>query len=211
MIAAGIRHLACLRLQVIATQLDLTRDAQKDGEDHLVAVETVRAMIKRLFTLDDPAERRKELLAHEKASTKPDDLAAARIEAQETVLRRMQMERNLTAMALVLQLIRFEKGRWPASLDEIVKELPAAPVDWWGPQGYVLIEHGRPDGLHRLLVYSRHNTSETGLLVYPTGEPQFGYYNSGTLGMKGAAVAGQFRDVSIWEPGNRPAGLQQLK
>ena len=211
MVADGIRLMVCLRLQVIATQLDLTRDAQKEGEDHLVSVETVRSLIKQLFTLDDPAERRKALLAHEKASTKPDDLGAAHVEAEEMVLRRMQMERNLTAMSLACQLIRSDKGRWPTSLEEIVKELPEAPADWWGPHGYVLIEHGRPDGSHRPLVYSRHGTSDTGLLLYPTGEPQFSYYNSGTLGTKGTPVAGQFRDVSLWEPGNRPAGLQPLK
>jgi hypothetical protein len=212
LVGAGISGLACARLQVIATELSLTGDAQKPDEDRLVPVETLRALIKQLFTPGDPVERRmKELIGNEKAIFGAYEGAPEATEQVERTLRRMQMERNLTAMSLACQLIRFDKGRWASSLEEITAELPAAPADWWGPQGYVLIKHGRPDGSHRPLVYSRHGTSDSGLLLYPSGGPQFGYYNSGTLGMKDAAVAGQFRDVSLWEPGNQPAGLRPLK
>jgi hypothetical protein len=210
-VAFGIRALVLTRLQVIATELDLTRERQqKDdaGGAQLVPVETVRSLIKQLFTLDDPTTRAKDLIEHEKAVDEkyevPPDL-----EQLNRFLRLDQMERNLTAMSLACQIVRFDKGHWPASLDELVAELPAAPADAWGPMGYALVQHARPDGSHRPVVYSRYGVGETGTLFYPTGWPQFGYYNAN--GVKNAPVAGQFRDVSLWAPGNRPAGVQQLR
>ena len=211
MVAAGIRQIAHARLQVIATELRLTSDAQKDDAGELVPVETVRALIKQLFTLDDPDERMKDLIDHEHALAKPFETEREYFERAKLQLRRGQMERNLTAMSLACQVIRFEKGHWPASLEEALIELPAVPTDAWGPQRYVMIKNGRPDGSHRPVVYSRHGAGERGMLFYPTGGPAFGYYNSGRFGAKDIPVEGQFRDVSLWDGGNQPAGLKQLK
>jgi hypothetical protein len=210
MVAVGIRQLACARLQVIATELRITREAQKDDAGELIPVETVRALIKQLFTLEDPAERAKELDDHEKAVVKP-QFGPEYLERTKLVLRRGQMEQNLTAMSLACQVIRFEKGRWPASLEEVICELPAAPKDAWGPQGYAKIKNGRPDGSHRPVVYSRYGIGERGLLFYPTGGPAYGYYNSGRFGGKDIPVEGQFRDVSLWDGGNLADGLKQFK
>ena len=211
-VAIGIRALAFERLQVIATELRLTREPpQKEDAAQLIPVETVRSLIKQFFTLDDPTLRAKDLIEHEKVLYPNVELHPETLERLNENLRRDQMERNLTAMALACQIVRFDKGHWPASLDELLPDLPAPPADAWGKMGYALIKNGRPDGSHRPVVYSRRGVGEGAALAYPSAEPKFCYYNYGSFGNTQIPIPGQFRDVSLWPPTNLPAGLKQLR
>src|SRR5207302_10023030 len=198
-VAIGIRASAFLRLQVFGTELHLTREPPpKEDAGQLVPVETIRSFIKQFFTLDDPTLRTKELIEHEKTLNDRYEIDDESLERLNKNLRRDQMERNLTAMSLACQIIRFDKGHWPASLDELVTELPAPPADAWGKMGYALLRNARPDGSHRPVVYSRYGSDEGPTLAYPTGGPQFGYYNSGLFNNADIPIPGQFRDVSLW-------------
>jgi hypothetical protein len=116
-------------------------------------------------------------------------------------------------MSLACQLVRLERSRWPASLDEVVVQLPERPRDAWGPMGYALVERGPPDGADRPLVYSRCGAAAGAKLAYPAGEPKFAYYYASPEDAeRQTAPPGQFRDVSLWAPGaGARNGLNELK
>ena len=108
---------------------------------------------------------------------------------------RIDAERGLAAMSLAAHLFRHDKGRWPASLKEMVPDdLPRVPLDPWGDGtqtlGYEVIPGGLPDGSDRPVVFSR-ATSDGGDLA-PPPTPQYGFYNHGD------DLAGQYRDVARW-------------
>ncbi|HZL36684.1 MAG TPA: hypothetical protein VFC78_15295 [Tepidisphaeraceae bacterium] len=193
LVAAGVRASALNRLEVITTQVAITSDA---GDHNRLQADAAKALVRRLFTNDDPAARLQKLLGHKnEAELKPEQKEAFR-----THLRRVQMERNLAAMSLACHLFRFEKSRWPASLDDLKAYLPAAPVDAWGPMGYVLVKGGLPDGADRPLVYSRCNSKDG--LFYRVDSPQYGFYPGDGSGRHAdqQKEGGQFRDVALWAP-----------
>ena len=116
------------------------------------------------------------------------------------------MERNFGAMTLACHIFRFEKSRWPASLDELLPYLPAAPKDAWGAMGYALVKGGLPDGSDRPLIYS-HYQSKDGML-YRIDGPQYSLYQSdGTdRPAKEQQEGGQFRDLALWAPPRNKTG-----
>lgn len=194
MISTGLRGIAFGRLEMIAPELHLTSDAKGDDPNTLPA-DTVRAMIRQLFTNEDPADRLNQMVDQERVLNPAYVIDQDTKERVERTLRRGQMERNLAAMSLACQVFQFEKSRWPASLDELLPYLPAKPTDFWGPMDYAVIKGTGPD---RPLVYSRYGAAPGQTLAYPARDAWYQYYNRGSLGIPDQPIPGQFRDVSTW-------------
>jgi hypothetical protein len=199
LVSVGLRAITMSRMQMIATGLRIQRDGGNDP--NAVSVSEVKNMIRRLFSTNtDPTPIVNELVKHEKNLNPDARLPEESVSKAALTYRRIRMEQNLMAMSLACHLFYFDKSRWPTSLDEVQGYLPAAPVDAWGPMGYVLIRGGTPDGKDRPLVYSRCD-GDGNKLAYPTREPQYSFYTNSYLGVaKNAHSPGQFRDVTLWTP-----------
>jgi hypothetical protein len=215
-VAEGVRTLALFRLAMVAPELAIANEPKSDDGANTIPAPVVRALIQRLFTNDDPTSRVDTLIDHEKtlkAQLNADwpPMEAESIERAKLVFRRGQMERNLIAMSLACQLYRADHSGWPTSLDGLLAYLPAAPKDYWGPMGYVLLRGtGAAD---RPLVYSRCKAEPGQTLAYPARDAVYLYYNQGSLGIGNQPIPGQFRDVSMWQPpkGQNVEVLRQLK
>jgi hypothetical protein len=159
-------------------------------------------LIRQLFDVNDPAPRYAEML---KRAMADGQFTTADRERVLTQIRRGQMECNLAAMSLACHLFHFDHHRWPASIEEVTANLPAAPHDAWGPMGYVLLAPGHPNPAERPLVYSHCNSKDG--LFYPTDEPQYSWYAGfGEHHLQG----GQYRDVTLWQPAHaNPAPATQ--
>jgi hypothetical protein len=207
LVGIGIRALAMDRMQVIACEIRIAREAPADG--NAITAADVQAMIKQLFTNDTDIDARVKAIAANDLALNPGMPMDPKLPAALTkVLRRDRMERNLTAMSLACRLFYFQKNRWPALLEELTTLLPAKPVDHWGAMGYVLIKGGTPKG-DRPLVYSRCNAEDGKKLEYPLTEPQFCYYHK--IDPDKRIAPGQFRDVVFWSLPKRLTELPVLK
>lgn len=190
LVALGVRMVAMNRLEVITSDVALTNDA---ADSQKLPITTAKELIRRLFTVKDPETQYADLLKRE--------LATGQVTEQTdrflTQMRRGQMECNLAAMSLACHVFRFDKGRWPASLQELTTYLPAAPRDAWGPMGYVLLDPVRPGAAERPLVYSHCNSADG--LFYNTSEPCYSW-DPGLGTGDARRHGGQFRDVTLWSP-----------
>ena len=196
LVALGVRMVAMGRLEVITADLALTSDK---ADYQKLQVSTAKELIKQLFDDKEIEPRYADLLKRETATGQ---FTTAQRDRVLTQLRRGQMECNLAATSLVCHVFRFEKGRWPASLEEVTTYLPAAPHDAWGPMGYVLLKPEKPGGAERPLVYSHCNSKDG--LFYSTSEPQYSWDPGiGTGGTR--KQGGQFRDVTLWAPAHPDA------
>lgn len=191
MVAVGVRMIAMSRLEIITSDLALTEDSV---EYQKLQTGTARELIRQLFDVQDIEPRYADLIKRERAAGQVTQAQTDRFLVQ---MRRGQMELNLAAMSLACHLFRFEKGRWPASVEELTAYLPAAPRDAWGPMGYVLLKPDKPGAIERPLVYSHCNASDG--LFYFTSEPSYSWvsgFRTGNTHKQG----GQFRDVTLWSP-----------
>jgi len=186
LVALGVRMIADHRLDVITSDVALT-----DGpaESKKLQISTAKTLVGQLFDNEDPA------LRYAKFNLAQGDHTLIQ-------LRRGQMENNLAAMSLACHVFRFEKHRWPASLEELTAYLPAVPHDAWGPMGYALVRR-QPGNAERPLVYSHCNSRDG--MFYSVSEPQYSWdpgLGSGDIRKQG----GQFRDVTLWAPANPNPG-----
>jgi RNA polymerase sigma factor (sigma-70 family) len=121
------------------------------------------------------------------------------------MFRRGDAEYDLAAMSLASHLFKFEKNRWPNSLDELIPAyLPTAIVDPWGdgkqPLGYGLVKGGLPDGSDRPLVFFRLNSSDG--LCYLVNTIYYSYYfdDGSDRPHNLQKHYGVFLDVTHWQP-----------
>jgi hypothetical protein len=175
LVGAGIEALGMYRLMIIAPGMQLTIDP---ADKSAVQVSDVRQLISELLNPRwTPSDLLKEVYGDDyKAKlVKPKDLAGQLTETFD----RIEAERTMAAMSLACQLFRFEKGHWPATLEDLAPAyLPRVPVDPWGDGkqtfGYTLIKGVLPAGLDRPLVFSRCQSADG--LAPRTDEPQYGFY-----------------------------------
>jgi hypothetical protein len=209
LVAAGCDALATCRLKEISSGVALTADA-KDAQR--LQVGEARKLIQQLFEQKAPKERINGLEGPDQAylfaSSFKGESAYKKI--WET-LNRVNAERTMAAMSLACQIFRFEKGRWPQSLDELIPAYVAkVPVDPWGKGketfGYALITGGLPDGSDRPLVYCRCNSGDG--IFYRLHRPEYDYYtDDGTKHVSSLQKhGGQFRDVARWVPATQSTG-----
>lgn len=191
MVALGVRMIAMNRLEVITSDVALTQDPV---DYQKLQVGIAKELIHQLFDVKDIEPRYADLLKREMATGQVTSKQTDRFLLQ---MRRGQMECNLAAMSLACHVFRFEKGRWPASLEELTTYLPAAPRDAWGPMGYVLLKPDKPGAAERPLVYSHCNSKDG--LFYRTEEPQYSW-DPGIGYGDARHQGGQFRDVTLWAP-----------
>ncbi|MGA2229344.1 MAG: sigma-70 family RNA polymerase sigma factor [Tepidisphaeraceae bacterium] len=200
LVGVGIKALALYDLDMITSGIILTGDS-KNTRDLQVA--DARELISDL--LDEPDVTKDYLRAMDAAySTQPQNMAPNRERATET-LKRASADQTMAAMSLACHVFKFETGRWPQTLDELVPTyLPHAVIDPWGDgkqtYGYVLVKGALPDGSDRPLVYDRYNSSDG--LHYLTNHIEFAFYvtDGSTRSMQQQKHYGQFRDVTRWEP-----------
>lgn len=196
LVAGGVDALVVSRIMVIVSGATLTADP---GNKRDFQVSDARGVIARLLVQTDPADW---TINFEGASR------ARAIES----LYRNNVERSLGAMSLACHIFKFEKGRWPNNLAELVPNyLPSVSRDPWGNPGdtlgYVLIKGGLPDGSDRPLVYSR-CLSRDGMF-FRIDEPQYDFYvdDGSDLPRNMQKQGGQFRDIARWVPNpNAPKG-----
>ena len=204
LVGAGIERLTYQRLLVITSSASLAADAGRAGA---VPVSNAKALVGDLLA---PRPAAAEVLP---AMFGPEDTSpefrAQSIESAARTLNRAAAERLMVAVALSAHVFRFEKGRWPLALAEMVPaDLPRAPLDPFGdgtqPIGYALIPAGLPDGSARPLVYTRDNSPDG--LRYRTDGPQYSSYedDGSTNPSSKQLKTGQFRDIAVWTPVNPP-------
>jgi hypothetical protein len=201
LVGAGVTALATNRLQVIASGVALTRDA---NDAQFLHVKSAQDLIAHLLDQRDPQQQLTEILGPRGTGRWNDPKVG--VERLTETLNRANAERTFAAMSLACQLFRFDKGRWPAGLDELFPDyLPRVPKDPWGDGrqtfGYALLKAALPDGGDRPLLYSRCNATDG--LRYRTDAPQYSFYNNPrTQTENGPRIlqTGQFRDVARWAP-----------
>jgi RNA polymerase sigma factor (sigma-70 family) len=189
LVGAGVRTLAMDRLEMIASGVVLTNDPQNTRD---LQAQAARALIEELLSQPAPVE------------VMPQNFAGDPAKLMET-FKRTWAEQNLAAMSLACHVFKFDQGRWPASLEDLVPlYLPQAIVDPWGDGkqalGYALIKVGLPDGSDRPVVYSRCLSADG--LEYPANRVMYGLYIDDGMHHTAAQQKhyGQFRDVTRWEP-----------
>ncbi|HEX5245061.1 MAG TPA: sigma-70 family RNA polymerase sigma factor [Tepidisphaeraceae bacterium] len=201
LVAVGVRMVAANRVEVITSDVALTDDP---ADAKKLQISTAKTLIRELFDDKDLEPRYAELFRREGANGKIDTAQKDRFLTQ---MRRGQMEYNLAAMSLACHLFRFDKHRWPSSLEEVATYLPAAPKDAWGSMGYVLVKDG-PGDAERPMVYSRCNSADG--LFYSARAPRYSWdpgLRSGTSRKQG----GQFRDVTLWSPAHPGPATRPLE
>jgi len=198
LVGVGVDALAMSRLEIIATGVVLTDDPNNTRD---LQIRTANDLIAQLLDQTNPVIRLRQLDLDLKTPMGTQPNIGKAVET----LRRVNAEQTLAAMSLACHLFKFDTGRWPNSLDELIPTyLPHAMIDPWGDGkqtiGYVLIKGGLPDGSDRPLVYTRCN-SQDGLL-YLANSYAYGFY-FGDDSDKPASQqkqGGQFRDVTHWQP-----------
>ncbi len=198
LVGIGIRGLAMDRLNVISSNIALTKDAQNTNA---VQISVARELIQQLLSENAAAETKIVVDAEEGLAKKPIEKSIVK-KLIETA-NRVDFECDAAAMSLACHLYRFDTGSWPKSLADLRGCLPAVPIDPFGdgkqPMGYVVIKAGLPDGADRPLVYSRCN-SKDGLFVLDD-EPHYSFYSGDRfLPADQQKQGGQFRDVAGWSP-----------
>jgi RNA polymerase sigma factor (sigma-70 family) len=197
-VGIGIDGLTMARLQTITATIQLT-DKSNDPNDLQVA--DAKELIATLLDQIKPMDRLSKTLNPQGSI----DFQPTQIPRAIEQMNRVNSEQSLAAISLAAQVYKFENGRWPESLEEMIpNDLPHAMVDPWGNGkqmlGYVLVKGGLPDGSDRPLVYSRCNGTDG--LYYHANELNFGiYFNDGTNHPASQLKHyGQFFDVTVWEP-----------
>jgi len=222
LVSLGIRSLGAVRYEVVASNVELTKDPG-DGKD--LQVNLARELIAQLLKHQGGKAEVDEFLRADEPDfsglvTHPDG-SKTDMKAKDWVERagetgnRVYAECDMAAMSLACHLYRFDIGHWPKSLDDLHADLPSLPIDPWGDGkqtlGYVLIKGGLPDGSDRPLVYSRCRMKD-GLFVR-TDQPTYGFYTGDGSDRPAAQQkqGGQFRDVASWVPpeGYHPAATTQ--
>jgi hypothetical protein len=200
-VGIGVSALAMYDLMLINTCVELSDDPQNARD---LQVRTARELIARLLNRQrDPRKSLADAYRAEGAIDNPSYAASDKRFLESC--NHINTEQSLAAMSLACHIFRFEKNRWPNSLDELIPNyLPKATIDPWGDGkqtlGYVLIKGGLPDGSDRPLVYSRCMSPDG--LFYMLNEPQYGFYthDDGSSRSWGQMKqGGQYRDVARWE------------
>ena len=198
-IAGGIDDSALHRLMVVLSDVTITDDPANARD--LQADQARRLLSELLDPPDVPREAIRRAFATDHPAATPENEARA-VE----VFERHRAEHGLAAVSLAAHLFRFDRGRWPASLDELAPaHLPRVPPDPFGdgaqPIGYALIKGGLPGGSDRPLAYSRDDSPDG--LRYRTDRPLYARYtDDGSRRLSGEMLhAGQFRDIACWTPG----------
>lgn len=214
LVAQGIEALDMYHLMVMVSEATITADA---GDTQDLQLSTAKDWIARLLDYPDAQAEFDHVMKNEPAGSANNLILKPTLDRILETIHRVQIERDMTAMALAAHVYQFKHGNWPGSLEDLATELPNVPVDPWGDGkqtlGYVLIKGGLPDGTDRPLVYSRFRSND-GLFIR-TDEPEYGFYNS--AGSKSATAqqkqGGQFRDVARWTPADHneaPATTEPL-
>jgi hypothetical protein len=196
---AGIYGIMVHSLEVVASGVVLTDDP---GNTRDLQVKTAREIIARLLQVRNPKEQLIEVLGPADSQAWKDnaDLRLRQIEN----LNKGNADQACAAISLACHLFRFDTGRWPNSLAELTPTyLPEVPIDPFGqgkPMGYVLLEHGLPDGGKRPLVYFRCDCKDG--LAYRVEQPFYGWEEIRVPGPTGDRIksCGQFRDIARWTP-----------
>jgi hypothetical protein len=212
LVAEGIEAMDSLRLMVIVSGVTITEDEHNQRD---LPLTTANRWITRLLDHPDAQAELDQSLKWEPTSPATDARFKSSLNRVLVTIRRVQAERDMTAMALAAHVYQHEWGSWPESLEELKMELPQVPVDPWGDGkqtlGYVLIKGGLPNGLDRPLVYSRCNMKDG--LFFRTDEPEYGFYNNDGSDRPASKQkqGGQFRDVASWAPaeGSQPEATTQ--
>ncbi|MGA2229345.1 MAG: hypothetical protein ABSH22_00320 [Tepidisphaeraceae bacterium] len=200
-VGIGIQALAVYRLNIITSAVVLTNDPHNV---HDLQVRTAKELIEELLDRPEPIDVLRQAMGGE-SSPQWRDIVSQR----QRLIANIQLitvEQQLAAMSLACHVFKFEKGRWPNSLDELIPDdLPRPILDPWGDGsqtlGYALIKGGLPDGSDRPLVYDRQNSAD-GLCYFPN-RVEFGVYtqeDGSTRPISELKHYGQFRDVTRWEP-----------
>jgi RNA polymerase sigma factor (sigma-70 family) len=200
MVGNGLEAVTGNRVMIIATGVKFTNDPQNTRD---LQVQTAHELIAQLLDHPNPqslVDKAKKGMGPA-FPLMPDTFPSRFLETSN----RCDAEERLAAMSLASQLFKFEKGRWPNSLDELIPAyLPKAIVDPWGdgkqPFGYTLIEGGLPDGSDRPLVFSRCNSSDG--LFYLVNKIHYGFtFDDGSdQPARLRKHGGEFRDVTHWQP-----------
>ena len=202
LVAAGIDALAAHSGMIMASDVTLTADKTNA---HVLQVVGARRLIESLMDQPDVQDEIAEFKS-EVTATAPAKVRAARDRALEA-FNRCNVERSFAAMSLACHIYRFEKQRWPQSLDELVPAyLPRIPLDPWGDGkqtlGYTVVKGGLPNGWDRPLLFSRCESQDG--LFYRTDTPAYDFtaYMMETPGQPKPIRkrGGQFRDITRWSP-----------
>jgi hypothetical protein len=195
LVSTGIRALTCDRLEIITSNIALTKDPQ-DTKD--LQIDAARDLISQLLKHPD-AKTVVDIFRQDEPAV-PQATIDRVIETQN----RVNAERDMAAISLACPLYRLDNGKWPKSLDDVKTYLPIIPIDPYGDGkqtiGYAMIKAGLPDGSDRPLVYSRGNMKDG--LFFRLDEPEYGYYIGDGSARPPAEQkqGGEFRDVASWAP-----------
>jgi hypothetical protein len=195
--------------QIVISDIRLTHDADQSRDLHVdVARRFVRHLLEGL-----PVEQLLEDAYGAQGSALRGEPTVARVTE---VLKRTDAARAMSAISLACHVYRFEKGRWPENLENLVPAfLPVVPLDPWGDgtqnYGYIVLKRALPDARDRPLVYARCESQDG--LQYPTRRPVYDFYVGDALGEKSrnSSRAGQFRDITRWTPTPELEDLPTLK
>jgi hypothetical protein len=199
LVSLGIRALAMDRLNVISSNVALSKDSR---DANAVQVGVARELIDQVLKEQAQVEMNNVGRA-EQAVDKATIKMSTVTDLIETA-NRVDTECEMTAMSLACHLYRVDTGGWPKSLTDLHGYLATVPIDPFGDGkqtlGYVLIKGGLPDGTDRPLVYSRLR-SKDGLFIL-NDQPRYSFYNGdgSNLPEKAQKQGGQFRDVASWAP-----------
>jgi hypothetical protein len=210
LVSVGIRAVAMDRLNVVASGMALTKDA---NDAKAVQIGIVRELTTQILKENTAAETT--VVIHEEEAHGKTALKHSLIDGLSITANRVDSECGMTAMLLACHLYRFDTNTWPKSLDDLHDYLPSVPADPFGDGkqtlGYALIKHGLPDGTDRPLVYSRCDAK--GALFCLNDQPHYSIYNGdgSDRPRKDQKPGGQFRDVASWvpTPGHAPTATTQ--
>jgi hypothetical protein len=208
LVGGGIRMIAGIRLQQIASGVPLTKDA---ANSHDLQFDAAHDLIAQLLKTRKPIELMSDVFGG------PPDSPGWRVQGQELnqqlieTFSRVKAECTFAAISLACHMYKSDHGHWPASLNEMVPNyLPFAPPDPWTdekqPFGFIVIKGGLPDGSDRPLIYCRCNSPDG--MFYRVDRPQYSYYNDdgSDLPQTEQKHGGQFRDIVRWQPPANPPG-----
>jgi RNA polymerase sigma factor (sigma-70 family) len=199
LVGDGIYALASYHMKTLISNVALT-DNPNDHRD--LQVQDAETLISQLLDAPDPQVELTEAMKFDPDAPKISSSLPRHIEVEN----RCNTELAFTAMSLACHIFKFENGRWPSSLEELVPNYLPNPIpDPWSQTGqslgFILIKVGLPDGSDRPLIFSR-CCLLAGSLRYLANKVEYGFYTVPSIKM----YFGQFRDVARWEPKANYAG-----